>query len=62
MGQYPIVCLLGGSECFSISGDQCATMLLSVGLAKRLDRMIIGMEAGGRLMMEKMKVWRQEGD
>ena len=46
---------IGGSACFSISKDQCATMLLSEGLAKRLDSMIFGMEAGGRLMIEKMK-------
>ena len=41
---------------FSISENQCATMLLAIGLAKRLDSMIFGMEAGGRLMIEKMKL------
>ena len=46
---------IGGSACFSISEDQCATILLSEGLAKRLDSMIFGMEAGRRLMIEKMK-------
>ena len=46
---------IGWSACFSISKDQCATILLAIGLAKRLASMVFGMEAGGRYMMEKMK-------
>ena len=40
---------------FTISKDQCVTMLLAIALAKQLDSITFGMEAGGRLMMEKMK-------